>query len=89
MSYLRYLCLFSYSEVQHILCCVCVLFLFVLCMLLSYILMRSCKWRTCPFHVQNSKIVLKGLMNTQKNLRCFSCYLSTSKGCLSVLSYLP
>ena len=26
MSYLRYLCLFSYSDVQHILCCVFVLF---------------------------------------------------------------
>ena len=29
MSYLRYLCLFAYSSVQHILCCV--LFVFVLC----------------------------------------------------------
>ena len=26
MSYLRYLCLFAYSGVQHILCCVFVLF---------------------------------------------------------------
>ena len=30
MSYLRYLCLFVYSGVQHILCCGFVLFLFVL-----------------------------------------------------------
>jgi len=30
MSYLRYLCLFAYSGVQHILCCVFVLFFFVL-----------------------------------------------------------
>jgi hypothetical protein len=29
MSYLRYLCLFLYSVVQHILCCVSVLFIFV------------------------------------------------------------
>jgi hypothetical protein len=29
MSYLRYLCLFVHSGVQHILFCVCVLFLFV------------------------------------------------------------
>ena len=29
MSYLRYLCLFTYSDVQHILCCVFVLFFFV------------------------------------------------------------
>ena len=30
MSYLRYLCLFSYSGVQHILCSVFVIFAFVL-----------------------------------------------------------
>ena len=29
MSYLCYLCLFAYSGVQHILCCVFVLFLFL------------------------------------------------------------
>jgi len=33
MSYLRYLCLFAYSDIQHILCCVFVLFFFVLCTL--------------------------------------------------------
>ena len=35
MSYLRYMyvCLFAYSGVQHILCCVFVLFFFVLCTL--------------------------------------------------------
>ena len=31
MSYLYYFCLFVYSGVQHIVCCVFVLFLFVLC----------------------------------------------------------
>ena len=31
MSYLRYLCLLTYSGVQHQLCCVFVLFVFVLC----------------------------------------------------------
>jgi hypothetical protein len=31
MSYLRYLCLFVHTGVQHILCCVFLLFLFVLC----------------------------------------------------------
>ena len=30
MSYLRYLCLFVHSGIQHILCCVFVLFVFVL-----------------------------------------------------------
>ena len=33
MSYLRYLCFFAHSGVQHILCCVYVLFFFVLCTL--------------------------------------------------------
>jgi len=33
MSYLRYLCLFAHSDVQHILCCVFALFFFVLCTL--------------------------------------------------------
>ena len=30
MSYLHYLCLFAHSGIQHILCCVFVLFVFVL-----------------------------------------------------------
>ena len=33
-SYLRYLCLFVHSGVQHILCCVFVLFFFILCTLM-------------------------------------------------------
>jgi hypothetical protein len=33
LMYLRYFCLFTYSGVQHMLCCVFVLFLFVLCTL--------------------------------------------------------
>ena len=32
MSYLRYLCLLAHSGVQHILCCVFVLSVFVLCL---------------------------------------------------------
>jgi len=35
MSYLCYLCLFAYSGVQHILCCVFALFFCVLCTLLA------------------------------------------------------
>jgi len=33
MSYLSYMCLFAHSGVQHILCCVFVLFVFTLCTL--------------------------------------------------------
>ena len=38
MSYLRYLCLFPYSGVQHILCCIFVLFVFVLCLVYPMLL---------------------------------------------------
>jgi hypothetical protein len=41
MSYLRYLCLFAYIGVQHILRCVFDLFVFVLCTLCCQFL--------CPF----------------------------------------
>ena len=41
MSYLRYLCLFAYSAVQHILCCVC-FFLRLVCPILQVSL-------DCPF----------------------------------------
>jgi hypothetical protein len=33
VSYSRYLCLYAHSGVQHIMCCVFVLFVFVLCAL--------------------------------------------------------
>jgi len=35
MSCVHYLCLFAQSGVQHILCCVFVLFVFVLCLVYS------------------------------------------------------
>ena len=33
MSYLHYLCLFVYNGVQHMLCCIFVLVVFVFCLL--------------------------------------------------------
>ena len=47
MSYLRYLCLLAHSGVQHILCCVFVLFFFVLCTLLPVSV-------DCPFFIAPS-----------------------------------
>ena len=35
MSYLRYLCLIAHNGAEHVLCCVLVLFFFVLCTLFS------------------------------------------------------
>jgi hypothetical protein len=48
-SYLRYLCLFAHNGVQHILCCVFVLFFFILCTLCCQFL-----WIVlfdCPFGI--------------------------------------
>ena len=51
VSYLRYLCLFPYSGVQHIWCWVFVLFVFVLCIpccqfncFMSLLLIFNCQW---------------------------------------------
>jgi hypothetical protein len=46
MSYLCYLCLFEYSGVRHILCCVFVLFFFVLRVLPVFL--------DCPFIIASS-----------------------------------
>jgi len=46
MSYLRYLCLFAYSDVQYIFCCVVFCFVF-LCLMLPVSL-------DCPFLIAPS-----------------------------------
>jgi hypothetical protein len=61
MSYLRYLCLFSYSGVQHMMCCVFVLFLFVL---LSVSL-------DCPFLIAPSVFSIVYCINKLHILRNF------------------
>jgi hypothetical protein len=48
MSYLRYFCLFAHSGVQHILCCVLVLFFFVSLLLVSL---------DCPFVIAPSDVL--------------------------------
>ena len=50
MFYLRYLCLFAHSVVQHKLCCVFALFVFVLC--LVYHILPVCL--DCPFLIAHS-----------------------------------
>ena len=49
MSYLRCLCLFPYSGVQHILCCVFVLSFFVLCALWCQFLWIVNFWLPLPY----------------------------------------
>jgi hypothetical protein len=46
MSYLYYLCLFSHGGLQHILCCVFVLFFFVLCCQFLWIVLFDCSLNT-------------------------------------------
>ena len=51
MPYSRYLCLFAYSGVQHILCCVFVLFFFVLCTLYIFASFSGLFNFVCPFGI--------------------------------------
>jgi hypothetical protein len=57
MSYLRYLCLLVHTGVQHILCCVFLFFLFVLCTIIpnEYFLDRI-KMTLLAFHALNCTI---------------------------------
>jgi hypothetical protein len=45
--FLRYLCLFAHSDVQHILCCV----FFVLVLCLVYPVSLDCPFFDCPFGI--------------------------------------
>ena len=58
MSYLRYLCLFAHSGVQHILCCVFVLFFSVLCIYHDEIkLYWMGWWWWCPLYTRQRRLV--------------------------------
>ena len=52
MSYLHYLCLFAYSGVQYILCCVLVLFVFVLCTIMLAVFL-DCPYLIAPSGFSN------------------------------------
>jgi hypothetical protein len=49
MSYLRYLCLFAYSGIQHILCCVFVLFFFRVVYLMLSVSLDCPYWYSLTF----------------------------------------
>jgi len=69
MSYLRYLCLFVNSGVPHILCCVFILFFFVLCTLMLP-LSLDCFYFVFLRLVYPNVVSFSGLF-----LFCFSSYL--------------
>jgi len=67
MSYLRYLCLFVYSSVQHILCCVFALFFFVSSMLPISL---DCPFLIAPFVFSNVNSFVDSI--TDNTTCCFS-----------------
>jgi hypothetical protein len=58
MSYLRYLCLFACNGVQHILCCVFVLFFFVLVPV-----SRNCPFLIVPSVFSNIYLIFASLLS--------------------------
>ena len=72
MSYLRYLCLFAYCGVQHILCCIFVLFYFVLCLVYPMLPVSL----DCPFLIAPSvfsNVYLETSCDTRK-CKCLFLY---------------
>jgi hypothetical protein len=59
MSYLRYLCLFAHSGVQHILCCVFAFFVFVLCLVYPILPVSHHFFFDCDKYTDNSEILFK------------------------------
>ena len=88
MSYLRYLCLFTYSDVQHTLCCVFVLFVFVLCTLccqfhwivhfrvsLRYRLTFILKMATLFYFISIPTVSFECFLGGFRILLCFSSFI--------------
>ena len=75
LSYLRYLCLLAYCDVQHILCCVFVLFFFVLCTA-SYVASFSrLPISDCPFSIPSSLFVPTLMDRFDHDAICLLCWL--------------
>ena len=82
MSYLRYLCLFVYSGVQHMLCCVFALFFFVLCTLCCQLLWIFHFWLTVRYsrtfilyklkHFEYHKLMLDEIKSTDIQAHIYS-----------------
>ena len=88
MSCLHYLVLITYSGVQHILCCVFVLFVFVLCTLCCQFLwiihFLLCLWYSLTFyifvsHMVANKCITYNKQHTDWNL--WKCYLTEMSTC--------
>ena len=80
-SYLRYLCLLAYSGVQHILCFVFVLFVFVLSTLCSQFLWIVHLW----LHLRNS---LMFIMLNYRSLLLLNSIIEVTKYFLLILDVL-
>jgi hypothetical protein len=71
MSYLRYLCLFAHGDVLHILCCVFVLFVFILCALCCQFLWIVHFWLPLRYSLTLKLVIV---MTTTSRSLCFWLY---------------
>jgi hypothetical protein len=78
---LRYLCLFAYSGVQYILCCVFVLFFFILCTLCFQILWIANFWLPLRYSLKIFLlyIIRVRIIGIYHNVRPFFSYIGTTE----------
>ena len=80
MSYLRYLCMFAHSGVQHILCCGFGLFVFVLCLVyvasFSGLSIFECPSVFSNIYIRHSRMFLFYLVITELQLSLYQPYES-------------
>ena len=89
MSYLRYLCLFAYSGVQHILCCVFAMIVFVLCLVFPMLpVSLDCQFLIAPSVFSNVYFLplLHSMFHFNLATVCFNSIAFST--CIHVLSYL-
>ena len=80
MSYLRCLCLFEYGGVQHMLCCVFVLFVFVLCFVSCVCGVQH--MLCCVFCFVSLRLVLCALCMVVSNTCCVVFLFCLSSSCV-------
>ena len=70
MSYLRYLCLFAYSGVQHILCCViCFGCLLLVSCVPNFVNFSRLFILDCPFGFSNVYLPVKSKISVHRSVR--------------------
>ena len=91
MSYLRYMCLFAHSGIQHILCCVFVLIFFVLCTLYCQFLwfvLFLLPLRYSPMFIYYPVILQNTTTHSPKSSLALEVKLKELKGCFQLTNTL-